>query len=178
MGTARLSDIPHYTYSDYIQWEGHWEIINGVAYAMTPAPSIRHREINSRIDRQLHERLDDCLQCHPLLPVDWKIEDDTVVQPDNLVVCYTPEGDYLTKSPSLIFEILSPSTAQKDLGTKFEIYQKQGVRYYCIVDPDESLAKVYRNNAGLFVKMIDASTETVSFDLDRCSFNFDFSLLW
>ena len=39
-------------------------------------------------------------------------------QPDNLVICYSPEGDFLTKAPTLIFEILSPSTSKKDRVTK------------------------------------------------------------
>ena len=38
-----LSDLPHYTYDDYIQWEGQWELIDGIAYAMVPAPSVEHK---------------------------------------------------------------------------------------------------------------------------------------
>lgn len=48
MGSAALAlkieDLPHYTYDDYAQWEGRWEIIEGVPYAMSPAPTIKHQQ--------------------------------------------------------------------------------------------------------------------------------------
>ncbi|HSV11108.1 MAG TPA: hypothetical protein VLI68_10085 [Hanamia sp.] len=31
--------LPHYTYEDYCHWEGRWEVIDGIPYAMIPAPS-------------------------------------------------------------------------------------------------------------------------------------------
>jgi hypothetical protein len=31
--------LPHYTYEDYCHWEGRWEVIDGISYAMIPAPS-------------------------------------------------------------------------------------------------------------------------------------------
>jgi len=27
--------LPHYTYSDYENWEGQWELIDGIPYAMS-----------------------------------------------------------------------------------------------------------------------------------------------
>lgn len=33
-----IQDIPHYTYQDYEKWEGDWELIRGIRYAMSPAP--------------------------------------------------------------------------------------------------------------------------------------------
>ncbi len=83
-------DLPHYSYDDYILWEGRWEIISGLPYAMSPAPSIKHQQISSRIAQILEEQLSNCEQCFALLPVDWKITDDTVVQPDNMVICHQP----------------------------------------------------------------------------------------
>jgi hypothetical protein len=41
----RIEDLPHYTYDDYVQWEGNWEIINGIPYAMSPAPSKKHQQL-------------------------------------------------------------------------------------------------------------------------------------
>jgi Uma2 family endonuclease len=110
--------------------------------------------------------------------VDWKIADDTVVQPDNMVLCYQPEGTYLTKAPSLIFEILSPSPSGKDRITKFNLYQEEGVGYYCIVDPKTGTAKVYVLREGRYQKLLDATDETVTFTLKECVFDFDFSRIW
>jgi hypothetical protein len=37
--------LPHYTYHDYENWEGRWELIDGIPYAMQPLsiPARRHR---------------------------------------------------------------------------------------------------------------------------------------
>jgi hypothetical protein len=29
MSTPNLEDLSHYTYDDYVQWEGRWELICG-----------------------------------------------------------------------------------------------------------------------------------------------------
>ncbi|RTZ75479.1 MAG: Uma2 family endonuclease [Gammaproteobacteria bacterium] len=178
MGTPRYEDLPHYTWEDYKLWEGRWELIHGIPYAMTPAPSILHQEVSSRVDRVLQESLDECDECRALLPVDWKIADDTVVQPDNLVVCGEIRGDYLTRTPALIFEVLSKSTASKDTGTKFTLYEREGVLHYVIVDPEERLAKVYSLHEGRLIKTLDATHESFLFDLGPCTIDFDFSKIW
>src|SRR5688500_2198297 len=132
----KIAYIPQYTYADYIQWEGRWELINGIPYAMTPLPSLKHQNISGNIHHQLKNILSGCLDCTPMLPVDWKVKEDMILQPDNSVICYPlPDENYIIKAPVLIFEILSPSTATKDKEIKYEIYQKQGVKYYIIVEP-------------------------------------------
>ena len=67
--------------------------------------------------------------------MDWKISDDTVLQPDVLIVCKRIEKKYLDFPPVLIVEVLWPSTAAKDRNVKMELYQLQLVKYYLIVDP-------------------------------------------
>ena len=39
---------PRYTYADLLSWpaEERWELIDGVPYAMTPAPSSNHQRIS------------------------------------------------------------------------------------------------------------------------------------
>ncbi len=178
MSAVKVEDIPHYTYEDYKHWEGQWEIIDGIAYAMSPMPMIEHQKISNKIARILDEQLEKCENCHALLPVDWKINEDTVIQPDNLVVCYEPTGAYITKAPSLIFEVLSKSTAKKDKTLKFEIYQKEGVKYYIIVDPDDKIAKAYKLKDGKYIKMLDATDESAEFELKDCKIVIDFNKLW
>ncbi len=170
--------LPHYTWDDYLHWEGRWELIDGIPHAMTPAPSIAHQQISHHIDRQLGEALDDCDQCQALLPVDWRISEDTVVQPDNLVIRHPPAGSYLTRAPVLIFEVLSKASAIKDRETKFGIYEREGVKFYVIVDPVERLARVYELASGRYRKRLDARDERLTFDLGPCAIGFDFSLIW
>ena len=178
MGQPRNQDLPHYTYDDYVQWKGRWELIHGIPYAMTPAPGIEHQTISNNIGWLLREALSDCGECLALLPVDWKIEEDTVVQPDNLVVCGEAKGAYLSEAPVLIFEILSKSTAYKDKNTKFKLYEKNGVRHYVIVDPETRIATAYTLQKNHYVKVMDATNESLEFDLGICLISFDFSKIW
>jgi len=177
-------ELPHYCYAEYVCWKGDWELIGGIPYAMTPAPSIKHQIISNNIAWQLKDLLQGCPKCQALLPVDWKIDESTIVQPDNLVICDAPENEaFLTKAPMLIFEVLSKSTASKDRTTKFHLYEREGVQYYVIVDPDNadpdnSSAKIYGLLDGRYVKIKDVSSEPVGFDFDECSIVFDFSKIW
>ena len=57
---ARKSD-QHYTYSDYKNWpeDERWELIDGVAWNMSPAPSRKHQGIFTNIFRELSTYLKD-----------------------------------------------------------------------------------------------------------------------
>ena len=68
----------------------------------------------------------------------------TILQPDILVVCKEIKKKFLDFAPSLVVEIISPSTALKDRHTKYALYQSQGIKYYLIVDPDSNEAEVYK----------------------------------
>jgi len=173
-----IDDIPRYTYSDYEQWEGRWELIQGIAYAMSPLPTIEHQDISANIAIELARTLQDCQQCRGMLPVDWKIDEQTVVQPDNLVVCGEVSGKYLAKAPVLIFEILSPSTAYKDRRVKSLLYADEGVKYYVIVEVHLQMAEVYELHDGEYEKLTTTQNETVEFDLGEYNMLFDFGKIW
>lgn len=179
MSVLKQEYLPHYSVENYESWEGAWELIEGVPYAMSPAPTIIHQSISQKIAYQLSSLLVNCNKCNALLPVDWRINEETVVQPDNLVVCEPVEGQYLTKAPKIIFEILSPATAKKDTGIKFDLYQQEGVEYYVIVNPDVSVAKVYKlTDDGRLIKKLDAENDTYLFEIKDCKLDFDFSQIW
>jgi len=181
MGLKKEVVHPYYTYDDYRLWEGEWELIYGSAYAMSPAPMITHQSISAKIARQLDELFQECSKCKTLLPVDWKIAEDTVVQPDNLVICHEPRNPaYISQAPVIIFEILSKSTAKKDETVKFDLYEREGVKYYILVNPDEKVAKAYQLKDGKYIKLIDTYDETIKFEITKCKsdMEFDFSKIW
>lgn len=168
-------DLPHYTYEDYVQWEGRWELIRGIPYAMVPAPVVKHQRICRNIILYLGELLKDCQKCEVLLPLDWPIADDTVVQPDVLVVCGDNIGVVkLEKTPVMIFEILSPSTARKDRVLKYQLYENAGVKYYCIVDPETNSAEVFVLQKELYRQAEEFKTGKMVFDLGPCRVELDF----
>jgi hypothetical protein len=79
--------LPHYTYSDYLHWEGKWEVIEGIPYAMSPAPVPAHQRISSNLSIEFGNPLKQCNKCNIYQPIDYLISEDTILQPDLLIVC-------------------------------------------------------------------------------------------
>lgn len=131
-----IQDYPHYTYKDYEKWEGDWELIRGIPYAMSPAPTWQHQDFGATFIQLLKNTLQKSSTCHckVLYESDWVVTEDTVVRPDVMIVCEEIKGNFVTSPPSLILEILSASSILKDRNTKFNLYQAYGVRYYLIAD--------------------------------------------
>lgn len=175
----KMEDLPHYTYDDYVQWEGKWELIQGIPFAMTPSPTVVHQRISTRIVWQLMDLLKNCSKCEVLPSVDWQIAEDTVVQPDVLVVCEENIGVVkLEKTPVMVFEILSPSTSKKDRTIKYRFYESAGVKYYCIVDPDTSSVDVFTLQKEKYREAGQFKEGKMFFDLGPCQIQLDFAKIF
>lgn len=137
--------IPHYTYDDWIHWKGQWELIEGYPIAMSPAPVPEHQKVSAKIISKFDKALENskCTHCAVYNFIDYKIAEDTIVQPDTLIVCGIIKKKFLDFPPALVVEILSPSTSLKDRHTKYELYEQQGVKYYLIADVDKKTIEVY-----------------------------------
>lgn len=145
----------HFSYHDYLQWhEGRWEIIDGIVYDMTPAPSREHQKISGGLFVQIYQLLRGGLCEVYVAPFDVRFPDGdessdseifTVVQPDIVVVCDQDKLDDrgCVGAPDLVVEILSPSTAAKDLKVKRDLYEKHGVKEYWLVHPSDKTVMVY-----------------------------------
>jgi Uma2 family endonuclease len=152
-----LAEERRYTYKDYITWDDdiRYELIDGVAYAMA-APAQFHQEISGELFRQLANFLIvmPCKAFHA--PFDARLNahsfDDTVVQPDILVVCDHSKlnGKGVKGAPDFVIEILSPYTARRDAVIKFRQYQRAGVKEYWIVDPNNRTVQVYVLKGGKY----------------------------
>ncbi len=177
MGALKHEDI-HYTYDDYKMWEGEWELFNGIAVAMAPTPVRKHQSLASEIIYNLREQLDECLECEVLGEVDYKIAEDTVLRPDVVLTCGETNEAYLTKAPEIIVEIISPVTARRDEVYKFEIYEKEKVKYYIIVYPDDLVAKLYRLDGKEYDKVGDFSNESYTFEETSCGITLDFERIF
>ena len=79
-----LAYCEHYSLVDYNGWKGDWELIGGMPYAMSPAPSISHQIVAGNILTQLNNKIKDklngCPDCYALIEVDWEMSNDTVVR--------------------------------------------------------------------------------------------------
>jgi len=152
--TATKRDA-RYTYADYLTWsdDERWELIDGVAYNMTPSPSRRHQEISGDLFRQFSVHLfGKCCKVYAA-PFDVRFPApgesgeaaSTVVQPDIVVVCDPTKLDDkgCQGAPDLVIEILSPYTSSKDLKEKFLLYERAGVSEYWVVHPAERTVMVF-----------------------------------
>jgi Uma2 family endonuclease len=167
---------PTYTYNDYKNWKEDWELIDGYPYQMLPSAIWKHSRILSLASTQANISLskDDNYECLVFVELDWKINEFTVVRPDLMIVCEELKTDFLEFPPTLIIEILSPSTMAKDRTIKFEMYRNQGVKFYIMLD-------YVKQNAEIF-ELIDNNYKQVeksNFQLEKdCEVAFDFDKLW
>jgi len=171
-----VATLLNYTYDDYRQWEGEWELIDGAPVSMAPAPMRIHQNIATEILFSLKSTLDEesCPECVLSYENDWKVTEETVLRPDIILACDDEHEAYLTKAPKIIVEILSPSTAKKDETVKFDIYEAEGVGYYILVYPDDLKAKVYSLKEGKYIKVGDFTHELLTFDDLDCALSLDF----
>ena len=134
---------PHYSVDDYRLWEGEWELWNGIPVAMTPSASGLRGRVHGRIVTALNNAIDaaDC-EASVLVEVDWVLSRDTVVRPDVSVVCGDPPQRHLESAPAMIVEVLSPSTHDRDMNFKRQLYLDQAVGWYITVDPNSEAIRV------------------------------------
>ena len=156
----KLKEQERFTYTDYLTWPGdeRWELIDGEAYMMSPAPSRKHQELSIELCRQFANYLKG-KPCRVYdAPFDVRLPNaadqpdeqvETVVQPDIVVVCNPEKLDDrgCKGAPDLIVEILSPSTAEHDLKDKFYLYQRVGVLEYWIVSQTDKTLMIFKLNA-------------------------------
>lgn len=120
-----------------------YELIGGEVFLLA-APSFRHQVVVNELAGIFYNFFKG-KPCQSLTsPVDIRLfgfatkfeEDPNVVQPDIVVVCdqdRVEDGKYLGV-PTLVVEVLSPSTKGKDMAIKLQLYMKSGVAEYWIVD--------------------------------------------
>jgi Uma2 family endonuclease len=142
----------YYTYADFLEWDKseRYELIDGEVVMMAP-PATEHQ----RVLMELSYHLRHFLKGKPckvfpapfsvrLHPAD-DLSDDTVLEPDIVVVCDSSKLDKrgCNGPPDLVIEITSPSTARYDRSVKFQRYLNAKVREYWIVDPETEGIQVF-----------------------------------
>lgn len=135
---------------DYLEGEKHGEIrheyVDGEIYAMSGV-SKEHNRINRRLLRSVETKLlgSDC----ETFFVDVKVQVKKLNRfyyPDLVVVCgEDEENEYVITKPTVVVEILSPSTAGTDRREKMFAYQEiDSLQEYLMIDQDERHAELYR----------------------------------
>jgi Uma2 family endonuclease len=155
MSNALLKADRLFTYADYKNWElapgERYELIYGVAYAMS-APNRYNQKISMELSWQiagyLHGKSCEVYSA----PFDVRLfyeadeGDDTVVQPDIVVICDKEkrgtEGG--RGAPDFVAEILSPGNTAIEMERKFQLYRQAGVREYWVINPENKSVTAYR----------------------------------
>jgi len=156
MSVAKRIEKKRFTYGDYLAWpdDERWEIIDGEAYDMTPAPNRFHQKIAGNLFSIIHRFLEGKACEVYIAPFDVRLPDSdevdekvcTVVQPDIVVVCDPKKLDErgCRGAPDWVIEILSPSTSGKDHLKKRELYERHGVKEYWLIHPTDRVVMIYR----------------------------------
>lgn len=144
---AAASDQKKLTYQDYLELPEEpgyrYEIVDGVLLK-DPSPTVLHQRVSRRLQRILEDYFADADPAGEVFdaPLDVTLGDHTVVQPD---IFYMAGGqaDLVLRAriagpPTLVVEILSPTTSRKDRLSKLRAYQQAQIPHYWLVNPEES----------------------------------------
>lgn len=183
-----VKDSRHHTYAEYLTWPVglRYELIDGEAYLMAPAPTADHQRLVLAVARQIADVLEGS-RCEVFVaPFDVRLPkgneaDDTietVVQPDLTIVCDPEKIDQkgCRGAPDWIIEVLSPTTAVYDQTVKLRAYEQAGVPECWFVHPTDRTVAVYRltgdhyerpDISGLVGTLRCQSVTTVNIDWER-----------
>ncbi len=138
------------TYKEYeaLPADGRRYELHEGELSVTPAPSPHHQLIIGNLHILLRQHVNSRNLGEVFLsPLDCILGETTVVQPD---LVYLDHGRLsivsargLEGPPTLVAEILSPTTTLIDRSTKQQLYARYGVPYYWIVDPEARTIEAY-----------------------------------
>ena len=146
-----------YTVDDYLLLEegAPFQLIN-YDLIRSPSPLLAHQLISAKIFYYLYVFLEANNDNGILVsaPIDVKLDDGNVLQPDILYI--SPQRkekivkDRIEGAPDLVVEILSSSSAYHNLRSKYDVYEKYGVKEYIIIDPIAQNADLYVLREGAY----------------------------
>ena len=125
------------------------ELIDGVAYNMTP-PSRIHQKLISQFTKIFGNYIDEKGGTCEVYPAPFAVfikqDDKNYVEPDISIIC---DREKLSEkgchgAPDFVLEIVSESSRKMDYSTKMTLYSNAGVREYWIVDPKKERTTVYQ----------------------------------
>jgi len=154
---SQLDLTKRYSYADYLTWhfQERVELIRGWIQKMSPAPGTNHQSVSRTIQGEMYNffKKNPCQFFDA--PFDVRLLDKkkskqdqeiyTVVQPDLCVICDAKKIDDrgCIGAPDLIVEIVSPGNSKREMKTKYELYEENGVREYWIANPLEKNIMLY-----------------------------------
>jgi Uma2 family endonuclease len=152
------------TYHDYaaLPDDGRRYEIHDGELSVTPAPSPQHQICAANVFRILDGHVRSNGPGVVLFaPLDVILSDSAIVQPDLVYLASDRLGAVSRRGiegpPSLVVEILSPSTTMVDRETKRRLYARHDVPDFWLVDPDARVIEAYRLEANGYTLALHAS---------------------
>lgn len=148
METMSITEVGIYTVEDLHAYREQRDdmtvqLIDG-ELIVSPSPSLVHQIVHSRLFGILLAAAPE-QQLVLSAPLDVRVGDSTVVQPDILVIRDAGRrGSEVTTPPVLAVEILSPSSRGTDLVRKPEALGRFGVEHYWVVDPIHPAIRIFQ----------------------------------
>jgi Uma2 family endonuclease len=145
--------LPRFTLESYLAWENdqteRHEFYRGEIFAMVGARRV-HGTVVGNIAAEFRTQLkgSPCRVFHEGMKL--QIGNDTVLYPDVFVTCDKADlaTEHIFKAPSVVVEVLSPSTQGYDRGWKFAQYRRiETLQDYLVIDPDTWRVEAFRRNA-------------------------------
>ncbi len=138
--------IPHYTYHEWLHWEGSWELIEGIPVSLIPKPLAGHQRVAEVLETAFTLALQKggCKNFGVFNRLPYRISTDTLLVPDLLIAGTTINKTYLSVAPAIVIEILSKATETRDRGIKYNYYEREGVTYYLLADCKKKVIEIYQ----------------------------------
>ena len=146
----------HFTYEDLLHTPDdgkRYEVLEG-DLVVSPSPTVKHQRIVHKLDLLLGRVEAAGLGVALPAPMDVVLSERDVVEPDILFIAREHLGivtvDNIQGAPDLVVEILSEGSRKRDVITKRCIYERYGVRFYWLVDPEEEAMRVLELKDGAY----------------------------
>jgi len=114
------------------------ELLEG-EIAMVPSPGRKHQKVSGEIFNSLFERVENGELGEVYYEFDVKFDEENVLRPDIVFVSKERldiiKDNWIEGAPDMVVEVLSPTSATRDLIVKRDVYERFGVREYWVVDP-------------------------------------------
>lgn len=142
-------------YKDYeaLPADGRRYEIHEGDLSVTPAPGTRHQRTVGRLFVAIYEHVDERRLGEVFVaPYDVILSDTSIVQPDIVYVATDRLAAISARgidgAPTLVVEVLSPSTVDIDRHLKLQLYARYRIPHYWIVDPDARVIETYALTEG------------------------------
>lgn len=164
------------TADEFLVWcldqEGKWELVDGEPLLMMAGATDRHDRVVVNLIAMLRSRLRGT-GCRPTTDdIAARMTSGNIRRPDVTVDCGSGDPRSMTSTtPTVFFEVLSPTTRKLDFHRKPEEYrQVPTLRHFVIVDPEEANVLIWtRDEGGAWrddqVKGLDAGVRLGGIDL-------------